>query len=372
MLSLKKLDGFPKSLLMTLNKTDYSQWQRYNATKKATPSIKVFLPPVAAESAKKEDEKTSPSKPRRRMSGNKYSSASHSKNMRSRRERNGQHKATRAEVMLAKSAANIRLLQRFSKSKLNSLEELKRHSRVLLKKNQQLRDDIQEKDADTARCARDLLQQYDMFGTIITTLQDSSQNQVGGAKAELHEAENMVEKNMGKLELELSRMNAKVRALQEELNVLRTYMDKEYPVKSVQIASLMRSIKHLSEEQQDELEEAQEMAKQFLEMIVKRTKEETEQILQAVVEEKVSEYREGLQQMAKNNHELQQQIQMQKKIINDLGKEIEVLQQGTVVLHQYIRHPRDVIFQDVLLQRPICSPDAEIVLSIPSEEDFPL
>ncbi|XP_015263446.1 PREDICTED: uncharacterized protein C20orf96 homolog, partial [Gekko japonicus] len=136
--------------------------------------------------------------------------------------------------------------------------------------------------------------------TIITTLQDSSQNQVGVAKTELQATEKMVEKNMGK-----------------ELNVLRTYMDKEYP-------------------------------------------------------EKVSEYQSGLQQMARNNQELRRQIEMQKKIIDDLGKEIEVLRKHTAALREYVRHPRDLIFEDVLLQRPICTPDMEIVLNIPTEEDLPL
>lgn len=45
-------------------------------------------------------------------------------------------------------------------------------------------------------------------------------------------------------------MTSKVQTVQDELNVLRTYMDKEYPVRAVQIASLLRSIRNLGEEQQ--------------------------------------------------------------------------------------------------------------------------
>nr|XP_056700902.1 uncharacterized protein C20orf96 homolog [Euleptes europaea] len=304
--------------------------------------------------------------------GKKSASPSQSKKTSPRREKTGHKKPTRGEIMLSKSMINIKILQRLSKAKKNSLEEMKRHSHFLLEKNRWLMEDIREKDANMARCARDLLQQYDMFGTVITTLQDSSQNQVGVAKVELQEAEKMVEKNMGILEQDLSHMNAKVRTLQEELNVLRTYMDKEYPVKSVKIASLRRSIQSLSEEQQDELEEAEEIAKNFLETIVEKAEEETERILQAVVQEKVAEYQAGLQQMAKNNHELQRQVQMQKQIIVDLGKEINLLQKDTAALREYVRHPRDIIFEDVLLQRPICTPNMEVILNIPTEEYLPL
>lgn len=45
-------------------------------------------------------------------------------------------------------------------------------------------------------------------------------------------------------------MNRKVHALQDELGVLRTYMDKEYPAKAIQIDQLLRDIQSLKEEQQ--------------------------------------------------------------------------------------------------------------------------
>ncbi|XP_054835712.1 uncharacterized protein C20orf96 homolog [Eublepharis macularius] len=369
-MSQKTVDNLPKSFLSTLTKTDYSKWQRSKAVKKS-PTFKVFLPPIEpAAGKKKEDEKSSSSKPKDKLSGKKSTSGSSLKSARFRR-KSAYQRALESE-MLRKSTENIKILQQLSKGKKNSLEVLKHHSHFLLEKNRGLFEDILEKDADMARCARDLLQQYDMFGAIIMTLQDSSQNQVGVAKAELEATEKMVEKNMGKLEQDLSRMNAKVQALQEELNVLRTYMDKEFPVKSVQIAFLLRSIRHLSEEQQDELEEAEEMSKQFLETVAEKTQEETERILQAVVDEKVSEYHTGLKQMAKNNRELQRQIEIQKKITADLEKDIEVLQKSTVKLRQSVQHPREVIFADVLLRRPICTPDMEIALNIPTEEDFPL
>ncbi|XP_048354074.1 uncharacterized protein C20orf96 homolog, partial [Sphaerodactylus townsendi] len=257
-----------------------------------------------------------------------------------------------------------------SKAKKGSLEEVKRHSRFLLEKNRQLMEDIQEKDAETSRCARDLLQQYDMFGTIIATLQDSSQNQVGVMKAELQEAEKTVDKSMGKLDQELSRMTTRVHTLQEELNFLRTYMDKEYPVKSVQIASLLRSIKDLNEEQQDELEEAKETATLFLQTITENIKGETDKILQAVIDERLLDYQGGLQQMDRNNQELRRQIETQQKIIDDLEKDIHVLHTDTMMFHNALKPPRCVIFEDVLLQRPICTPDMEIVLNIPTEGDL--
>ncbi|KAJ7332250.1 hypothetical protein JRQ81_014430 [Phrynocephalus forsythii] len=248
------------------------------------------------------------------------------------------------EMKMAKSLENIKILQRISRSKTFSLEELKRHSSVLLEKNKELVQKIEEMDANTAKQARDLLQQYDLFGTIIATLQDSNQNQAGVAKAEYLATEKTVEKNMAKLELEAKRTQSKVHALQEELNVLRTYMDKEYPVKAVQIGFLMRSIRNQKEEQQDELEDMEDLCKRFLESLAEKAREEQEGILQAVAEEKLMQYQDGLKQINRNNLELKRQIEMQKEVIDELMKEISELHKSLIKLHHSVGDPRDVIF----------------------------
>lgn len=272
----------------------------------------------------------------------------------------------------AKSLENIRIMQKLSKNKMNSLDELKHHSSVLLEKNLQLMEDIKETDAQTVKEARELLQQYDMFGATIASLQDSSQNQVGVAKAELQATEKMVENRMGKLDQERKRMTSKVQIVQDELNVLRTYMDKEYPVRAVQIASLLRSIRNLGEEQQDELEDIEDLSKRFLESLAGKVREEEENILQAVAENQLSQYKDGLSQMNRNNMGLRRQIKAQKELIDDMLNEIQELQKKIMSLHDVIRDPREVIFANVLLRRPRCHPDMEVVLDIPTEGDFPL
>ncbi|KAH0619302.1 hypothetical protein JD844_019274 [Phrynosoma platyrhinos] len=285
----------PRSLISSLKNPDYSPWQRKTATKKQT--FRVALPPVSLSERKKERKKTPPRKSKDRSVRGK-SPVFGLKTPQSMRQTPHSPQATTKEIILAEGLDNIKIMQ----------------------KNQELVEKIKEMDADTAKQARDLLQQYDMFGTIITTLENSSENQVGIAKRKLLETEKMVEKNMGKLDMEMARMNAKVQALQEEVNVLRSYMDKEYPVKA----------------------------------------------------KKLSQYQDGLEQMDRNNLELKRQIAGQKEIIGELVKEIKELHRSIIKLHHSVRDPRDVIFADVLLHRPKCTPDMDVVLNIPTDEDFPL
>lgn len=272
------------------------------------------------------------------------------------------------EMKMARSLEKIKILQRISRSKSFSLEELKRHSNLLLEKNKELVQKIEKMEADTFKQARNLLQEYDLHGTKIATLQDSNRNQAGLARAKYLAAKKKVEKNTGKLNLEMKRTQDKVQALQEELNFLRTYMDKEYPVKAVQIASLMRSVRNLSEEQQDELEERIDMFEQVLEAIAKKTRGEQECIVQAAAEKMLVQYQDGLNQMDRNNQELKRQIEVQKEAIEELNQEIGELHKSIYNLQHSVVDPRVEIFADVLLLRPKCTPEMEVVLNIPTDE----
>ncbi|KAM6457967.1 uncharacterized protein C20orf96 homolog isoform 1-T1 [Liasis olivaceus] len=359
----------PKSIISSLKQTDYNQWQREQAPR--GQKLRLFLPPAISAVLKKEDKK-SLQKIKDKRSAERKAPGMGLKVTSSSRQKLGWQPVKTKDKAKTDTLENIKILQRLSKSKMASLEELKHHSHVLLEKNQDLVEEIQEIEADSAKHARSLLQQYDMFGRIIATLRDSNQNQVGVARAELGAVEKMVEKNMGKLDLELKRVSTKVHTFQEEVNVLRTYMDKEYPLKAVQISSLLRSIRNLSEEQQDELEDTEDLAKRFLETLAGKAREEQERILQTVADKTLLQYQDGLEQMHRNNMELKKQIETQKEIIEDLVKEIKELHKSIIMLHQSLGDPRDVIFPDVLLRRPRCTPDMEVILNIPTDEDFPL
>ncbi|XP_034979162.2 uncharacterized protein C20orf96 homolog [Zootoca vivipara] len=362
---------FPTSLISSIRKTDYSKWQRSNVAQKS--ALKLNMPPISApKDLKKDGGVSSPEKPKEKKIEWATTAKAVVRMMPPLRQKSTWNLNMTKEMIRAKRMENIKIIQRFIKHKTHSLEEIKRHSNFLLEKNRALMEEIKEMDADTVIQARGLLQQYDMFRTVIRTLRDSSQNQVGVAKADLAAAEKMVEKNLGKLDQEMKRMQAKVHVLQEELNILKTYMDKEYPVKAVQIASLMRSVRNLNEEQQDELEEMEDMFKKYLESMATKARAERERYLQHVTEKKLMEYQDGLHQMDKNNLVLRIQIAKQKEVIDGLVKDVTALHKNLILLHHSTGDPREVIFTDVLLRRPKCPPDMDIVLNIPTDEDFPL
>ncbi|XP_049673417.1 uncharacterized protein C20orf96 homolog isoform X2 [Accipiter gentilis] len=278
-----------------------------------------------------------------------------------------QRKLALKKAELAKTLEEIKITTNLTNLKKNAVEELKQRSAHLAETNCRLMKGIQHTDDSTAKQARSLLQRYEVLQRVKAIVQTFNQNRLDTARAELQETEKTMEKNLGKLQQQLDEVTSKVQVLQDELSVLRTYIDGQYPEQAVQIALLQRSIQKLKEQQQEEIGKTEEMGKAILEELEEKARAEQEALLQKVVEETLL-HQDGLKQMVINNHILRCEILRQREIIKDLEEEISELKRSIQMLRQSARDPRELIFPDVLLHRPKCTPDTEVVLSLPAKE----
>ncbi|XP_009574507.1 PREDICTED: uncharacterized protein C20orf96 homolog, partial [Fulmarus glacialis] len=278
-----------------------------------------------------------------------------------------QRKLALKKAELAKTLEEIKITTNLTNLKKNAIEELKQRSGRLAEINCQLIKDIQRTDDSTAKQARGLLQQYEVFQTVKAIVQTFNQNQLDTARAELQEMEEAMEKSLGKLQQQLDEVTSKVQVLQDKLSILRTYTNRQYPEQAVQIVLLQHSIQNLKEQQQEEIDKTEEMGKAILEELEEKARAEQEALLQKVVE-KMLLHQDGLKQMVINNHVLRHEILRQREIIKDLEEEIGELKRSIQTLRQSARDPRELIFADVLLRRPKCTPDTEGVLNIPAKE----
>ncbi|XP_010172040.2 uncharacterized protein C20orf96 homolog, partial [Antrostomus carolinensis] len=279
-----------------------------------------------------------------------------------------QRKLALKKAELAEALEEIRIATHLNNLKKNAIEKLKQHSAHLAETNRRLMEDIQHTDDSTAKEARDLLQQHEVFQRTEAMLQIFNQNQLDAARAELQELEKTREKNLGKLQQQLDEVTSKVQVLQDELSVLQTYInDGQYLEQAAQIDLLQRSIQNLKEQQQEERDKAEDMGKAVLEELEEKTRVEQEALLQKVLEEMLL-HQDGLKQMVINNHVLRREILRQREIIKDLEEEIGELKRSIQTLRQSTRNPRELIFADVFLHRPKCTPDTEVLLSLPAKE----
>ncbi|KAM6298796.1 LOW QUALITY PROTEIN: uncharacterized protein C20orf96 homolog [Aegotheles albertisi] len=371
-------------------------WQK--AEERKPPARGLALPPLTDEDKKNKGEKKQPVASVRSKKPPLPLGTS------SPREENSstQRKLRLKKAELAKNLEEIEIITNLTNVKRNTMEELKQRGAHLAETNGRLLRDIERTDQSTARQARALLLQYEVLQRMNETVRAFNQNRLETARAELQEVENTMEKNLGKLQHRLGEVTSKVQVLQDELGVLRTCRDRQCPEQATQIALLQDNIRNLKEQRQvlrppcsiareegtrglpgpmlllfpcaasccsqEERDKLEEMGKAILEELEEKARAEQEALLQKVVEETLL-HQDGLKQMVRSNHLLQCEILMQKEIIEDLEEEIGELRRSIQTLRQSATDPRELIFADVLLHRPKCTPDTEVVLSIPPQGD---
>ncbi|XP_010179377.1 PREDICTED: uncharacterized protein C20orf96 homolog, partial [Mesitornis unicolor] len=262
---------------------------------------------------------------------------------------------------LAKTLEEVKITMR------NATEELKERGACLVQTDCRLLEDIRHTEESTAKQARLLLQRHGDSQKLREKVQTLNQSQLETARAELQEMEKTMEKNLGKLQAQLDEVTAKTQVLQDELHVPWTHIDGENLKRAADVVHLQRSIQSLKKQQQEEITKTEEMGKAVLKELEEKAGAEREELIQKVAEE-MSRHQDGLKQMVLNNRFVRQQIPRGREVIKDLEKEIEELKRSIQMFHQCAKDPREMIFPDVLLRRPKCTPDTEVVLNLPTNK----
>ncbi|XP_047295855.1 uncharacterized protein C20orf96 isoform X4 [Homo sapiens] len=267
--------------------------------------------------------------------------------------------------------AKIWLMKTSLRSGRAALRELRSRENFLSKLNRELIETIQEMENSTTLHVRALLQQQDTLATIIDILEYSNKKRLQQLKSELQEWEEKKKCKMSYLEQQAEQLNAKIEKTQEEVNFLSTYMDHEYSIKSVQISTLMRQLQQVKDSQQDELDDLGEMRRKVLESLSDKIQKKKKKILSSVVAETQRPYEEALLQKMWESQDFLKCMQRFREIIDQFEENMPVLRAEVEELQAQTREPREVIFEDVLLRRPKCTPDMDVILNIPVEEPLP-
>ncbi|XP_071067728.1 uncharacterized protein C20orf96 homolog isoform X4 [Dasypus novemcinctus] len=265
----------------------------------------------------------------------------------------------------------IRLTRMILRHRQTSLQELRRHEDFLLKLNQDLVKTIQDMEDSTALKVRKMLQQQSILGTVINILEHSNKERLQDLTRELQEWEEKEETKMNNLKQQVEQLNAKIKKIHEEVSFLSTYMDHEYPVRSVQIANLARQLQQLKDSQQDELEDLNEMRRMVLATLSSKIQRKKINLLKSLVVKAQQPHQEALVQKIRDNQDLVKCMDKFRAFIDQFQEEIPILKAEVEELQAQLLKPREIIFKDVLLQRPKCTPDMDVILNIPVEELLP-
>ncbi|KAL1786564.1 hypothetical protein HispidOSU_021564 [Sigmodon hispidus] len=286
-----------------------------------------------------------------------------SKNLRGLRRREGLHQG--------KMQAKVRLMRSMLRNQRISLQELYSHEGFLSKLNQELIKSIEDMEESMAVNVRTMLQQQGILGNVIDILEYSNKKRVQQLRAELQEWKEKEESKANSLKREVEQLNAEILKAHEEVSFLSTYMDHEYPVRLVQIANHIRQVQQAKDSQQDELDNLKEMRAVVLRNFSNIIQEKKNKILRSLVMKTQKPYEEVLMLKTRDSQRLQRCMIWFKQLIEQLKEEIPVLIAEVEQMYAEVWDPREVVFKDILLHRPKCTPDMAVDLNISVQEPLP-
>ncbi|KAG3263023.1 hypothetical protein H1C71_018017, partial [Ictidomys tridecemlineatus] len=267
-----------------------------------------------------------------------------------------------------KIQAKVRFMRSMVRNQRTSLLEMRQHKFFLGKLCDKLARAIQDTEDSTALRVRAMLQQQDTLTNIIDILEYSNKKRIQQLQSELQEWEDKEESKINCLELQVEQLNAKVEKTQEEVNFLSTYMDHEYPVRSVQIANLARQLQQAKDDQQDELDNLAEMRRMVLELLSTKIWKKKEKILRSLAMRTLQPHEEALLQKTQDSQHRRRCRGTVTEFIDELKGRLPELKAEVEELRAQRQEPREVVFKGVLLRRPKCTPDMDVVLNLPEEE----
>lgn len=267
--------------------------------------------------------------------------------------------------------AKVRLMRLMLRNQRTSLQELSSHEEFLSKLNQELINSIQDMEDSMALNVREMLQQQGILRNVIDILEYSNKKRVQQLRSELQEWKEKEESKINSLQQELEQLNAEIQKAHEEVSFLSTYMDHEYPVRLVQIANHKRQVQQAKDSQQDELDNLKEMRQMVLGKFSNMIQEKKKKILRSLMAKIQKPYEKILMLKTQDSKRLQRCTVWFRELIQQLKEEIPVLLAEVEQMYAEVWDPREVVFKDILLQRPKCTPDMAVELNIPVQESLP-
>ncbi|XP_056403408.1 uncharacterized protein C20orf96 homolog isoform X2 [Hyla sarda] len=218
---------------------------------------------------------------------------------------------------------------------------------------------------EAMKSASQQLQQYDRAGSNVRAVQIWTEQQIQDAQQDLELTKDRREKDVNELHLQLQNCEQKIQDAQKDLQQLREYRDCGHSVKVLQAAELERQLCVLSELHQDQAADVEALAQTEIEKLLESYQKIKDDMLQGVVEQHVEALPLSLKRMCLQNQEMRSEITAYQQMITGFQDDIKKLLETGDSLRKSWNKETDRLHKALLLSRPCCSANEDVVLDIP-------
>ncbi|XP_076860425.1 uncharacterized protein C20orf96-like isoform X3 [Brachyhypopomus gauderio] len=261
--------------------------------------------------------------------------------------------------------------RKYSRSQKRAVEELEEHCKLLEDVNQQGVRDIEDTDRQSVSRARELLIQYAKLGRSGAAYSKWSTMQITQARAELRDTVQEAKNQLSGLQVKLEAVMAQVLDARTELHTLKTYKDKEYPVKALQIANMKVDLDKLQKAQQDECDDVSVLCQTEMASLEKQLQQKEQEVLSAIAKQSVSCVPPLVKHMVLHNHTMKREIKLHKQEIMELEEENSALLRNIQALQLLRPNCSKEVF-NVFPKSDRCDPDIDVHLSVKRHDCLPI
>ncbi|KAK7114879.1 uncharacterized protein C20orf96-like [Littorina saxatilis] len=267
----------------------------------------------------------------------------------------------------------ITILELRIQTRSKTLQQYKKRMKELLDENIKLKTEIDDTETDTHGGVKSLLRRYEKYRGGIAQLNTNFTKELAEAQADLAQTKQRVERELKVLEQQVAEVDQRLKTKQDELRVLNSYKDKEYPVKAMMITNLMKELENVKNSNQEDSEELEHIINTELGKYEKERIHTTNDITRVVTEDAVGMMHPSLKDMALQNMVMKKEIEFHTKEQVGLRDATKALERE---VDKLLRDPKTNIrlqmFPEFFPTRTKCTPDMDVVLDIPTQQWLPI
>ncbi|XP_069740457.1 uncharacterized protein C20orf96 homolog isoform X2 [Narcine bancroftii] len=252
------------------------------------------------------------------------------------------------------------------------MDEYKEYSKNLLNINMKVSEELMKLDENAMLESRSILIQYHKFKKEISSIDVWKRQEIEAAKDDLKDTEITVKQKSEELYCQVEEVNTRIRNARTELRMLKEFRDKELPIFTLKIAQLEKEVKNLTQKQQGELADVEEVTLAHRRTMENALEEKKQEIFQKVAKEQIQFIPPGLQELILHNAIMKKEIEIHKELNEKMERDNLDLQQNLFHLLKAKKDCREEIFMEVFKKQPKCTPTTEVVVDIPREECLPI
>lgn len=215
-----------------------------------------------------------------------------------------------------------------------------------------------------------ILRKYERYQDVLKTINKKHSDEMSSRGKELKLLKKDARTELPKYAKSSDQVEGQLSNAQKLSKQLSIYKNQEYPEKILQINNLRKNLDDIKNFQNEEKEAFLQMAEEDRDRERAQQAMITENIANKLTTKVVDEMHFSLKEMAMDNESMKEEIEFFTDLLDKLNDETDLLDKECIILKddRRRRNNKAVIYEDVFLQKKICTPDMDVVLDLNNKE----